>query len=57
MNFVIIYTAAVKIHNTYVNIVNIVVSLIQNLSYLIVAFSNPGIETKNTLPTDEDLSD
>lgn len=51
LNVAIIYAAATQIKNIYVNVANVLVSVIQNLSYLAVALSNPGIETKNTIPT------
>jgi len=49
----IIYIAAVNIQNVWLNVINVVVSLVQNFSYLMVVLSNPGIETSDTLPTEE----
>ncbi len=43
LNFVLIYTASNAINNIWIDIANILISIAQNLSYLIVALSNPGI--------------
>ncbi len=52
ISFTIVFTAATQIQNTVLNVINIVYSIMQNLSYLMVALSNPGVETSDTLPTE-----
>ena len=52
MSVTIVFTAATQIQNTVLNVINIVYSTMQNLSYLMVALSNPGVETNDTLPTE-----
>ena len=43
ISIMVIITAASQIQNIYLDIMNITYSILQNLSYLAIAFSNPGI--------------
>ena len=57
MSFTIIYTVSTQIQNLYLNIITIIYSVMQNLSYLAIALSNPGIQTSDTIHTEEQVNE